>query len=53
MTTPITKPHALAKCRPLLTLAVGFLAALGVLSLTHLGPAQAQSPGVNLTALVA
>ena len=41
------------KVKPLLTLAVGFLAALGVLSLTHTGPAQAQSPGVNLAALVA
>jgi len=53
MTTPITKTQALAKCRPLLYAAVGVLSTLGVLSLTHLGPAQAQSPGVNLAALVA
>ena len=32
---------------------VGFSAALGTLSLTHIMPAQAQSPGVNLAALVA
>ena len=49
---PKVKP-LLPKVKPLLTLAVGFLAALGVLSLAHLGPAQAQSPGVNLAALVA
>ena len=45
--------QALAKCRPLLCATVGVLSTLGVLSLTHLGPAQAQSPGVNLAALVA
>ena len=53
MTTLFTKTQALAKCRPLLYAAVGVLSTLGVLSLTHLGPAQAQSPGVNLAALVA
>ena len=52
MTTPITKTQALAKFKPLLTLAVGFLAALGVLSLTHTGPAQADNAG-GLPALVA
>ena len=45
--------QALAKCRPLLCATVGVLSTLGVLSLTHLGPVQAQSPGVNLAALVA
>ena len=44
---------AFTKLKPLLTLLVGFLAALGVLSLTHVGPAQAQSPGVTLAQLVA
>jgi hypothetical protein len=39
--------------RPLGLVSVGVLATLGALSLTHLGPAQAQSPGVNLTTLVA
>ena len=53
MTTPITKPHALAKFKAPLFAAFGFFAAVGVLSVTHLGPAQAQSPGVNLAALVA
>ena len=54
MSTLIAKfKPLLLKVKPLLTLAVGFLAALGVLSLTHLGPAQAQSPGVNLAVLVA
>ena len=53
MTTPFTKTQALAKCRPLLYAAVGVLSTLGVLSLTHVGPAQAQSPGVNLAVLVA
>ena len=43
----------MSKIKPLLTLLVGFFAAGGVLSLTHLGPAQAQSPGVNLAQLVA
>ena len=43
----------MSKIKPLLTLLVGFFAAGGVLSLTHLGPAQAQSPGVNLATLVA
>lgn len=32
---------------------VGVLSTLGALSLTHVGPAQAQSPGVNLAQLVA
>lgn len=51
MTTLIA--NAFAKGKTLLTLAVGFCAAAGVLSLAHVGPAQAQSPGVNLAALVA
>ncbi|MEO7717934.1 MAG: hypothetical protein ABIY70_17170 [Capsulimonas sp.] len=34
-------------------LSIGFLSALGAMSLTHVSPAQAQSPGVNLAALVA
>jgi hypothetical protein len=42
-----------AHTKPLLTFGVGFCAAVGALSLTHLGPVQAQSPGVNLAALVA
>ena len=53
MTTPITKPHALAKFKAPLFAAFGFFAAVGVLSVTHLGPAQAQGPGVNLAVLVA
>ena len=43
--------NTFAKFKPLLTLLVGFLAA--VLSPTRVGPAQAQSPGVNLAALAA
>jgi hypothetical protein len=39
--------------RPLGLIGVGVLSTLGALSLTHLGPVQAQSPGVNLTQLVA
>ena len=53
MTTPITKTQALAKCKPLLYAAVGVLSTLGVLSLAHVAPAQAQGPGVNLAALLA
>ena len=34
-------------------LSVGVLSTLGALSLAHIGPASAQSPGVNLAALVA
>lgn len=42
------------QCKTLLTLAVGFFAAVGVLSMTQGHPAQASiSPGVNLAALVA
>ena len=40
--------NAFAKFKPLLTLLIGVLSTLGVLSLTRVGPAQAQSPGVNL-----
>ena len=43
----------LPKLKPLLTLMVGFFAAVGVLSFTHLGPAQAQNPDVNPAGLVA
>ena len=39
--------------RSLGLVSVGILSTLGALSLTHLGPAQAQSPGVNLAGLVA
>ncbi|MGI4790649.1 MAG: hypothetical protein ACRYFS_17580 [Janthinobacterium lividum] len=39
--------------RSLGLLSVGVLSTLGALSLAHLAPAQAQSPGVNLAALVA
>ena len=53
MTTPITKTQVLTRGKNVLFAALGFFAALGVLSVTHLGPAQAQGPGVNLAALVA
>jgi hypothetical protein len=43
-----------AKGKTLLALAVGFFAAVGILSLAHVGPAHAStSPAVNLAALVA
>jgi hypothetical protein len=42
-----------AKGKTLLAVAVGFFAAVGILSLVHIGPAQAStSPGVNLAMLV-
>ena len=44
--------HYLLKLKPFAFVTVGVLSTLGALSLTHLGPAQAQSPGVNLTALL-
>ncbi|MGI4792215.1 MAG: hypothetical protein ACRYFS_25605 [Janthinobacterium lividum] len=47
MTTPF------AKCKPLLFATLGVLSTVGVLSLTHVGPTQAQSPGVSLASLVA
>ena len=52
MSNAFARTHIFARFKPLLTLAVGFLAALGVLSLTHLGPAQADNAG-GLPALVA
>ena len=42
-----------SKLKPFFFALVGFFAALGVLSFSHVGPAQAQSPGVNLAQLVA
>ena len=53
MTTPITKTQVLTRGKNVLFAALGFFAAVGVLSVTHLGPAQAQGPGVNLAVLVA
>jgi hypothetical protein len=44
---------SLRALRPLGLIGVGVLATFGALSLTHLGPVQAQSPGVNLATLVA
>ena len=43
----------LLKLKPFGLVTVGVLSTLGTLSLAHLGPAQAQSPGVNLAALLA
>ena len=42
-----------SKLKPFFFALVGFFAAVGILSFSHVGPAQAQSPGVNLAALVA
>jgi hypothetical protein len=44
---------SLRALRPLGLIGVGVLSTFGALSLTHLGPVQAQSPGVNLATLVA
>lgn len=50
----ITLPPSLHRtARSLGLMSVGVLSTLGALSFTHVGPAQAQSPGVNLAALVA
>ena len=50
----ITIPsHLCRAARSLGLVSVGVLSTLGALSLAHVGPAQAQSPGVNLAALVA
>ena len=43
----------LLKLKPFGLVTVGVLSTLGALSLTHIGPVQAQSPGVNLAALLA
>jgi len=53
MSNAFARTHAFARFKAPLFAAFGFFAAVGVLSVTHLGPAQAQSPGVNLAALVA
>ncbi len=46
--------HSLRRtARSLGLVTVGVLSTLGALSLSHVGPAQAQSPGVNLAQLVA
>ncbi len=41
------------KFKPFFFALVGFFAAVGLLSFSHIGPASAQSPGVNLAQLVA
>ena len=53
MSNVFARTHTFARFKAPLFAALGFFAAVGVLSVTHLGPAQAQSPGVNLAALVA
>ena len=43
----------MSKLKPFFFALLGFFAAVGVLSFAHVGPASAQSPGVNLAQLAA
>lgn len=51
MPTYFSSLHRTGRSLGLVT--VGVLSTLGALSLSHIGPVQAQSPGINLAALVA
>ena len=53
MSNAFARTHAFAKFKIPLLAAFGVLSTLGALSLAPGHPAQAQSPGVNLAALVA